>query len=71
MCFLFRLIVKTNLSLDFFPARNAAMHLSFDTIPVKQGDNKVQDDSGNKNDAALANGAEISNRTMGKTCSTS
>ena len=47
------------------------MHLSFDTIAVKQGDNKVQDDSGNKNDAALANGAEISNRTMGKTCSTS
>lgn len=55
----------------FFPARSAVMHLSFDTIPVKQGDNRVQDDSGNKNDAALANGAEISNRTMGKTCSTS
>ena len=46
------------------------MHLSFDTIPVKQDNNRVQDDSGNKNDAALANGAEISNRTMGKTCST-
>ena len=45
------------------------MHLSFDTTPVKRGDNTVQDDSGNKNDAALANGAEISNRTMGKTCS--
>lgn len=43
------------------------MHLSFETIPVKQGDNRVQDDSGNKNDASLANGAEISNRTMGKT----
>lgn len=44
------------------------MHLSFDTIPVKQGDNSVQDDSGNKNDAGLTNGAEISNRTMGKAC---
>ena len=50
-----------------FPARSAVMHLSFDTIPVKHGDNSVQDDSGNKNDAGLANGAEISNRTMGKT----
>lgn len=51
-----------------FPARSAVMHLSFDTMPVKQGDNSVQDDSGNKNDAGLTNGAEISNRTMGKAC---
>lgn len=43
------------------------MHLSFDKTPAKQGDNSVQDDSGNKNDAGLTNGAEISNRTMGKT----
>ena len=41
------------------------MHLNFDTNPVKHGEQKVQDDSGNKNDAALVNGAEISNRTMG------
>ena len=51
----------------FFPARSAVMHLSFDKVPVKHGDNSVQDDSGNKNDAGLVNGAEISNRTMGKT----
>lgn len=42
------------------------MHLNFDTNPVKHGEQKVQDDSGNKNDADLVNGAEISNRTMGK-----
>ncbi|XP_078359064.1 uncharacterized protein LOC144643627 isoform X2 [Oculina patagonica] len=46
-------------------SRSAVMHLSFDSLPVKHGDNKVQDQSGNKNDAGLANGAEISNRTMG------
>lgn len=42
------------------------MHLSFDSLLAKHGDNKVQDQSGNKNDAGLANGAEISNRTMGR-----
>ena len=51
----------------FFLARSAVMHLSFDKIPAKQGDNSIQDYSGNKNDAGLASGAEISNRTMGKT----
>lgn len=50
----------------FFAARSAVMHLSFDNVPVKHDDNTVQDQSGNKNDAGLANGAEISNRTMGK-----
>ena len=41
------------------------MHLNFDTTPSKPGKTVVQDESGNKNDAGLANGAEISNRTMG------
>lgn len=41
------------------------MHLNFDTTPSKPGRTVVQDESGNKNDAGLANGAEISNRTMG------
>ena len=41
------------------------MHLNFDTTPSKPGKIVVQDESGNKNDAGLANGAEISNRTMG------
>ena len=42
------------------------MHLNFDAVPHKPGDKSVQDESGNKNDAGLANGAEISNRTMGR-----
>lgn len=42
------------------------MHLSFDSLLAKHRDNKVQDQSGNRNDAGLANGAEISNRTMGR-----
>ena len=41
------------------------MHLNFDTTPSKPGRTVVQDESGNKNDAGPANGAEISNRTMG------
>ena len=41
------------------------MHLNFDTTPSKPGKTVVQDESGNKNDAGLANGAEISIRTMG------
>ena len=59
--------MKTNsvLCFVFFSARSAVMHLSFDRLAVKHGDNTVQDQSGNKNDADLANGAEISNRTMG------
>ncbi|XP_022790461.1 uncharacterized protein LOC111329957 isoform X2 [Stylophora pistillata] len=46
-------------------ARSAVMHLNFDSAPVKPADNAVHDQSGNKNDADLSNGAEISNRTMG------
>ena len=42
------------------------MHLNFDSTPAKLADNTVQDQSGNKNDADLTNGAEISNRTMGR-----
>lgn len=42
------------------------MHLNFDKAPGKRpGVKTVQDESGNKNDADLVNGAEISNRTMG------
>lgn len=41
------------------------MHLNFDGKPVKPDDKVVHDQSGNTNDADLANGAEISNRTMG------
>ena len=41
------------------------MHLAFDKIPDKPEEQTVQDESGNRNDAGLANGAEISNRTMG------
>lgn len=49
----------------FFSARSAVMHLNFDGKPVKPDDKVVHDQSGNTNDADLANGAEISNRTMG------
>lgn len=41
------------------------MHLTFDQQPAKSERRIVSDESGNKNDAGLANGAEISNRTMG------
>ena len=41
------------------------MHLTFDQKTVKPGRKIVSDESGNKNDADLVNGAEISNRTMG------
>ena len=49
-----------------FLAESAVMHLNFDKLkPVKPGAQTVDDESGNKNDAGLVNGAEISNRTMG------
>ena len=49
-----------------FLAESAVMHLNFDQLkPVKPGAQTVDDESGNKNDAGLVNGAEISNRTMG------
>ena len=42
------------------------MHLTFDDALVKPADKTVQDKSGNENDATLQNGAQISNRTMGR-----
>ena len=57
--------ISSILSFLPFPAHSAIMHLNFDTTPSKPGKIVVQDESGNKNDAGLANGAEISNRTMG------
>ena len=64
--FMYRIRQYERSFVNFISARNSVMHLSFDILPVKLGDNTVQDQSGNKNDAGLANGAEISNRTMGK-----
>ncbi|XP_068712430.1 uncharacterized protein [Montipora foliosa] len=46
-------------------SRTAVMHLTFDQKTVKPGRKIVSDESGNKNDADLVNGAAISNRTMG------
>lgn len=48
-----------------FSARGAIMHLTFDQQPAKSKTGIVSDESGNKNDAGLVNGAAISNRTMG------